>query len=112
MTNLTDAQLSKLPKYVSQEISRLDSNIGYWQRKFEATLGGPDDSMIAVRRFEGGDMPLPEDATIVLRPDEHTRVEVHIDGAPNRRRVRIQTDGRMNVVPWATNAITIKDGEL
>ena len=116
MTTLTEEQLDKLPKYVSDEIERLDRSIRYWKAKVEV---GPADSDTFIEHYGGIDgpvTPLGRGTTVAFYRRDRTRDSV--DGWQHRFDVSIDDEGELRISggdgllvrPYAGNAIRVRHG--
>lgn len=100
---ITDAQFDKLPKWAQRELSRLEGNASYWERKATA---GPEQSNTF---SEHGERPLGTDETIRFHLDDKRDrmgdvIEARLDG--NRLRV-VAPSSMLAISPQSSNIIYV-----
>lgn len=104
--------ITKLPKWAQEEISKLESDVKYWQTKYK-TFDGQMKTRIQVdgRFNKDTDTYLPEHSTVSFKLKEDDVPFRAIDVTIVKGVLRIYADD-MVVLPVASNSIYIKQARL
>ena len=98
---IEERDLTKLPKWASQEIERLQSNLAYVHGLLEA---GPEDSRVFAEPYSDHPRPLGKDAHIEFRPTPDTKLKVAIE----KDGIEVYGGDSLMVYPRSSNVVRIK----
>lgn len=101
--------ITKLPQWAQQQISRLESDVAYWKAKWDRADSGDTNTWIWNGMPED-DMPLPPDSRIRFQLHESRDGDVTVmvrDG-----KLEINGGRRMKVLPMSSNLIEVEVGPL
>jgi hypothetical protein len=100
---MAEHDLSKLPKWAQQEISRLRANEKHLRRRIEA---GPEDSNVFAEPYSDSPTPLGKDTTIEFRFGDgwHQKFKVDLVG----EYLEIYGGNTLQVEPQASNVVRIR----
>ena len=97
--------VTKLPKWAQQEISRLERDLAYARAKLAA---GPEDSNTFAEPYGAAPRPLGTGTLIRFQlgdpEDWGGYIDAHIEGD----RLVVHSGHSLSVKPWASNVIHVK----